>query len=132
MILPHAASWFPVSAFPLSLCGVLLLGCGAREATPVGDAGPVAREPGSHPAPDGLTCPSGEMVGTAGGYLAEWPHGVDDPAELVARQSTAEEPWVLVGRRAYVLRPDGTAFEVHNLVKGPNGWFLHGYEACVD
>jgi hypothetical protein len=39
---------------------------------------------------------------------------------------------VRIGRHAYVLRPDGTAFEVHDLVKGPKGWFIHGYEACSD
>ena len=44
----------------------------------------------------------------------------------------ADAPGVLVGKKAYVLRPDGTAFEVHELVKGPKGWFAHGYEACAD
>ena len=54
-----------------------------------------------------------------------------EPKELAESKSSAEEPWVLVGRKNYVLREDGTAFEVHELVKGPKGWFLHGYEACV-
>ena len=109
-----------------------LVACGSQTVEPAtGAAGSPSASP-SYAEPKGLTCPSGEMVGTAGGYLAEHPDGVDDPQELVEQRSTPEEPWVLVGRKAYVLRPDGTAFEVHDVVKGPKGWFLHGYEACAE
>lgn len=107
----------------------LLAGCGSETAGTAADdpnAGP------SNTAPTGLTCPTGERVSTDGGYLAGYPDGVDDPEQLVEEKSTPEEPWVLVGRKAYVLRPDGTAFEVHDVVKGPKGWFLHGYEACAE
>ena len=110
----------------LGLTG-LLLGCGTGQVSVTGDAGPT-----DLPTPTALTCPSGEMVGTAGGYLSRWPSGPDDIDELVAENSTPEEPWVRVGRSAYVLRPDGTASEVHHLSFGPKGWFLQGYEACVD
>ena len=128
----HRAARVLGGALVGALVASLLVGCGTEAAGPVADTPPLSSEPADHPTPTGLTCPSGEMVGTAGGYLAGWPEGLDDPDDLVAEQSTAEEPWVRAGRRAYVLRPDGTAFEVHDLVKGPKGWFLHGYEACVD
>ena len=114
---------------------VLLAGCGSQTATTDAastQTGSADDTPSAAPAPKGLTCPSGERVGTAGGYLAEYPEGPDTPEEVVEEKSTEDEPWVLVGRKAYVLRPDGTAYEVHDVVKGPNGWFLHGYEACAD
>ena len=110
----------------------VLVGCGSEVGSPAGDEPTPSMRVESVPVPTELTCPSGEFVGTAGGSLAEWPEGADTPEEVVAAESTPEEPWVLVGKKAYVLRPDGTAFEVHDLVKGPKGWFLHGYEACAD
>ena len=110
----------------------VLAGCGAEVATSSGDEPKPSTQESAAPAPKGLTCPTGARVATEGGSLAEWPEGEDTPEEVVAAESTAEEPWVLVGKKAYVLRPDGTAFEVHDLVKGPKGWFAHGYEACAD
>ena len=112
----------------------LLLGCGSETAPPAASK-TVADDPSSaaspsRPEPTGLTCPEGRRVSTEGGSFAEWPEGADTPEEVVDAKSTPSEPWVLVGKRAYVLRPDGTAFEVHDVVKGPKGWFLHGYEAC--
>jgi hypothetical protein len=130
-----------MSTVPRSLLGplvaaLLLAGCGSQTGTPTADA-PAAppekqspSEPGTPEAPEGLTCPTNERVATEGGSLAEWPKGADTPEAVVEAKSTPEEPWVLAGKRAYVLRPDGTAFEVHDLVEGPKGWFLHGYEAC--
>lgn len=111
----------------------VLVGCGSEVATSVSDE-PTSGSPSptASPEPKGLTCPSGEFVGTAGGLLSEFPEGADTPDEVVEAQSTPEKPWVLVGKKAYVLRPDGTAYEVHDVVKGPKGWFLHGYEACAD
>lgn len=125
-----------LAGLPLVL---LLVGCGSETAATTSGAadGPeesAGTSPSASPSyadPQGLTCPTGERVSTEGGAFAEWPDGADDPEQLVAEQSTEDEPWVLVGKRAYVLRPDGTAFEAHNLVKGPKGWILHGYEACA-
>jgi hypothetical protein len=115
---------------PLAL-SVSLLGCGSETSTPAGEAERTPTESTSLAAPEGLTCPTGERVSTEGGSFAEWPDGADTPAEVVDAKSTPEEPWVLVGKRAYVLRPDGTAYEVHDVVNGPKGWILHGYEACA-
>ena len=110
----------------------VLVGCGSEAATTASDEPEPATKEIVVREPEGLTCPTDERVSTAGGMLAEWPEGEDTPEEVVAAESTPEEPWVLVGKKAYVLRPDGTAFEVHELVKGPKGWFAHGYEACAD
>ncbi len=112
------------------LCVVLpLLGCGTEVGRSAADApkAPAASDP-----PTELTCPSGEMVGSDGGFLSKWPEGADDPDSVVAAARMPGETWVRVGKRAYVLRSDGTAFEVHDLVHGPKGWFLQGYEACAD
>ena len=108
----------------------LLAACGSEVAEPV--AGAPATEQSSFAEPTGLTCPSDEFVSSSGGLLAKWPEGPDTAGELVDSRSTPEEPWVLVGRKAYVLRPDGTAFKVHDLAKGPKGWFLDGYDACAE
>jgi len=109
------------------LLSALLAGCGSETAHPP-ETEDVAG--GSFVEPQGLTCPTDGRVGSSGGLLAEWPDGPDTAAEVVDAESTPEQPWVLVGRKAYELRPDGTAFKVHDLVNGPKGWFLGGYEAC--
>jgi hypothetical protein len=122
-----------LAGIPLAL---LLVGCGSETANTATDAADEPKEsPSASPSyapPKGLTGPTGERVSTEGGSFAEWPDGAEDPEQLIAEQSTEEGDWVLVGKRAYVLRPDGTAFEVHNVVKGPKGWILHGYEACAE
>jgi hypothetical protein len=124
-----------MSTVPRPLLGslallALLAACGSEVTSSTGDA-PESPVESSIPEPKGLTCPTAERVASSGGLLAEPPKGPDTAEELVESKSTAEEPWVLVGRKAYVLRPDGTAFEVHDLVEGPKGWFLDGYEACA-
>ncbi len=107
-----------------------LVGCGSQTSTSAADAEPSPSESASYEAPKGLTCPTNGRVSSGGGLLAEVPVGPDTAEELVDAESTEEKPWVLVGRKAYELRPDGTAFKVHDLVKGPKGWFVDGYEAC--
>ena len=107
-----------------------LVGCGSETSTSAADAETSPSESTSYAEPKGLTCPTNGRVSLSGGLLAEVPEGPDTAAELVDSQSTEELPWVLVGRKAYELRPDGTAFKVHDLVEGPEGWFVDGYEAC--
>lgn len=124
-----------LAGIPLAaLLALALVGCGSESTTATRDTGATDSpgESASFADPAGLTCPTGERVSTEGGSFAEWPDGVEDPEQLVEEKSTPEEPWVLVGKKAYVLRPDGTAFEAHNVVKGPKGWILHGYEACAE
>ena len=108
-----------------------LAACGSEVAEPTAAAPSPDTEQSSFVEPTELTCPSNEYVSSSGGLLADWPEGPDTAGELVDSKSTPEEPWVLVGRKAYVLRPDGTAYKVHDLAKGPKGWFLDGYEACA-
>ena len=108
----------------------ILVGCGSETSAPAADAETSPSDSPSYAAPKALTCPTDGRVSVGGGLLAEIPEGPDTAQELVDAESTEEKPWVLVGRKAYELRPDGTAFKVHDLVEGPKGWFVDGYEAC--
>ena len=107
-----------------------LVSCGSETSTTAADAETSPSQSASVAAPEGLTCPTNGRVSSGGGLLAEVPEGPDTAQELVDSESTEKKPWVLAGRKAYELRPDGTAFKVHDLVKGPKGWFVDGYEAC--
>ena len=110
---------------------VLVAGCGAGP----DELDPVVASAQAPPTPSALTCPSGEMVGTAGGLLAKWPDGFDTPRQAVrVWLSTSDWPdadFVLSddATEAWVLRDDGTAQARVGLLEH-DGFTVHGYDAC--
>lgn len=115
---PAVASITGLDAFPQDL-------------TVTDEEGNVETVPVDVPTPMLLSCPDESRVQTSGGLLTRFPKGSRSAEQLVADTSTPEHPWVLSGdRAAYELRPDGTAFALHDIQRGPRGYFFHGYLAC--
>lgn len=89
--------------------------------------------------PTALTCPSGQQVQTAGGFLASVPDGYDTQEQAV-RAWLDDTTWVdddsgfIVtddGLSAWVLRADGTATARVGFI-GRTSFTVHDFEACTD
>lgn len=119
---------------------VVLAACGHE----VVDASPEVRSgaPAPRPAPTQLSCPSNEMVSTAGGYLKKMPDGFDTREEaveswLATTRNLDGEDWsdadyVIAegGHEAWVLRDNGSAQARVDFLFS-SGFTVQGYDACA-
>lgn len=125
-------SWqYRTASFGVASLAVLVLSCSSDSSSDFG-----LTEATPSPMPSELSCPSGNMVGTDGGLLAEFLDGYDTREEALA---VWLEHWPQWGKRyaiaedgsAWILRADGTALARVTFIEH-KGFTAHGYDECTD